>query len=84
MGPSNPMLGYSNLQLRSSLANWSENERNKVDDRKGYGSHDRHTFKYRADLLDAAIARLVELEDQAEASALRSIEARNRATRAGA
>lgn len=57
------MLGYSNLQLRTSLANWSANERGKVEDRRGYGSDDRHTFKYRADLLDVAIARLVELED---------------------
>ena len=59
----NPMRNYSNLQLRASLANWAENEQNKVSDHRGYGSDDRRTFQYRADLLNAAIARLVELEN---------------------
>ena len=59
----NSIMRYSNLQLRASLANWSEHEREKVTDARGYGSDDRRTFKYRADLLDATIARLVELED---------------------
>lgn len=60
----NPLRNYTNAQLRTSLGNWADTERAKVNDKRGYGSDDCRTFQYRADLLDATIERIVSLIEQ--------------------
>jgi hypothetical protein len=58
----NKMRTFATITLVKSLGNWADTERDKVSNTRGYGSDDQRTFKYRADLLDAAIHRLCELE----------------------
>lgn len=53
---------FATTTLLQSLGRWERNERDKVTDAKGYGTDDRRTFQYRADLLDAVIHRLAVLE----------------------